>query len=300
MSTKTVKNMRRNNRVDTFAAKKHTRSFGGNLIVWLVLALTGFFLVLPLVYAVSSSLKPYNEIFIFPPKILVIEPTLDNFKELFELTSNLNMPFSRYLFNSIFTTVVIVVCHIIFSSACAYPLAKNTFPGKKVIFKVIEFSLMFVGTVTFLPQYIIISRLGMIDTFWAMILPSLGTTLGVFLMKQFMEQIPTAIIEASRIDGCSEYGILAKIIMPNVKPAWFTLAIFVFQSVWGNAGQQYIFREDLRTLPIIISQITTGAGIARAGASAAGVVFLMLPPIVMFLILESNVVETMASAAIKE
>ena len=285
---------------DTFAAKRFTRSFGGNLLVYFVLILVGIFLVLPLVYAVSSSLKPYNEIFVFPPKILVTEPTLDNFNELFELTSNLNMPFSRYLFNSIFITVVITIAHVIFSSMCAYPLAKNNFVGKKVIFKVIEFSLMFVSTVTFLPQYIIISKLNMIDTIWAMILPSLGTTLGVFLMKQFMEQIPTSIIEAARIDGYSEYGIFFKIIMPNVKPAWFTLTIFIFQSVWGNSGQQFIFREDLRTLPVIISQITTGAGIARAGASAAGVVFLMIPPIVLFLIMESNVVETMASAAIKE
>lgn len=298
--TKIIKAMRRTRQSDTFAAKKYIRSSGGNMLVWLVLILVGFFLVLPLVYAISSSLKPYNEIFIFPPKILVTEPSFDNFKELFELTSNLNMPFSRYLFNSVFITIVITVFHVVFSSMCAYPLAKNNFPGKKVIFKVIEFSLMFVGTVTFLPQYIIISRLNMIDTVWAMILPSLGTTLGVFLMKQFMEPIPTAIIEAARMDGCSEYRIFMNIIMPNVKPAWFTLTIFVFQDVWGNSGQQYIFREDLRTLPVIVSQITAGAGIARAGASAAGSVFLMIPPIVMFLILESNVVETMASAAIKE
>ena len=293
-----INKLKQTNTQNGFAAKKHTRSTAGNILVWTFLAAVGFFLALPLVYAISSALKPYNEIFIFPPKILVTEPTFDNFKELFELTSNLNMPFARYLFNSVFITVVITICHVIFSSMCAYPLAKNIFPGKKVIFKVIEFSLMFVGTVTFLPQYIIVSRLHMIDTIWAMILPSLGTTLGVFLMKQFMEPIPTAIIEAARIDGCSEYRIFASIIMPNVKPAWFTLTIFIFQEVWGNAGQQYIFREDLRTLPIIISQTTAGAGIARA--SAAGTVFLMIPPIILFLVLQSNVVETMASAAIKE
>lgn len=295
-----IKAMRLARQQDTFAAKKYMRSSGGNLIVWIILTAVGAFLILPLIYAVASSLKPYNEIFIFPPKILVNEPTLDNFKELFELCSNLNMPFSRYLFNSIFITLVITVTHVVFSSMCAYPLAKNEFPGKKSIFKVIEFSLMFVGAVTFLPQYIIIARLHLIDTLAAIILPSLGTTLGVFLMKQFMEQIPTAIIEAARIDGCSEYRIFLNIIMPNVKPAWFTLMIFVFQSTWGNSGQQYIFREDLRTLPVIVSQLTSSAGIARVGASAAGIIFLMIPPIVMFLILESNVVETMASVAIKE
>lgn len=298
--TKVIKNKNSSKVADTFAAKRYTRSLGGNLFVWFILILVGTFLVLPLVYAVASAFKPYNEIFIFPPKILVNQPTLDNFKELFELCTNLNMPFSRYLFNSVFITVVITVAHVIFSSMCAYPLAKNDFPGKKTIFKIIEFSLMFVPAVTFLPQYIIISRIGLIDTIGAMIFPSLATTLGVFLMKQFMEQIPMAIIEAARIDGCSEYRIFSSIIMPNVKPAWYTLTIFIFQSVWGNAGQQYIFREDLRTLPVIISQLTAGAGIARVGSSAAGTLFLMIPPIVMFLILQSNVVETMASAAIKE
>lgn len=285
---------------DKFVAKKYTRSIGGNLFVWFFLALFGSFLALPLIYVIASSLKPYNEIFIFPPKILVNNPTIDNFIDLFELCANLNMPFSRYLFNSIFISVVVTISHVVFSSMCAYPLAKNDFPGKKTIFKLIEFSLMFVSTVTFLPQYIIISRLRMIDTLWAMILPSLGTTLGVFLMKQFMEQIPTAIIEAARIDGCTEYGIFLRIIMPNVKPAWFTLTIFVFQAIWGNAGQEFVFREDLRTLPVIISQLTTGAGIARVGSTAAGTIFLMTPPILMFLVLQSNVVETMSSAAIKE
>lgn len=285
---------------DKFVAKKYTRSIGGNLFVWFFLALFGSFLALPLIYVIASSLKPYNEIFIFPPKILVNNPTIDNFIDLFELCANLNMPFSRYLFNSIFISVIVTISHVVFSSMCAYPLAKNDFPGKKTIFKLIEFSLMFVSTVTFLPQYIIISRLRMIDTLWAMILPSLGTTLGVFLMKQFMEQIPTAIIEAARIDGCTEYGIFLRIIMPNVKPAWFTLTIFVFQAIWGNAGQEFVFREDLRTLPVIISQLTTGAGIARVGSTAAGTIFLMTPPILMFLVLQSNVVETMSSAAIKE
>lgn len=289
-----------NKTLDKFVAKKYTRSIGGNLFVWFFLALFGSFLALPLIYVIASSLKPYNEIFIFPPKILVNNPTIDNFIDLFELCANLNMPFSRYLFNSIFISVVVTISHVVFSSMCAYPLAKNDFPGKKTIFKLIEFSLMFVSTVTFLPQYIIISRLRMIDTLWAMILPSLGTTLGVFLMKQFMEQIPTAIIEAARIDGCTEYGIFLKIIMPNVKPAWFTLTIFVFQAIWGNAGQEFVFREDLRTLPVIISQLTTGAGIARVGSTAAGTIFLMTPPILMFLVLQSNVVETMSSAAIKE
>lgn len=297
---KNIKIKRCTHTSETFAAKRYTRSLGGNMMVWFILAAVGIFLVLPLVYAVASAFKPYDEIFIFPPRILVRRPTTDNFRELFELCTNLNMPFSRYLFNSIFLTLLITGAHVIFSSMCAYPLAKNTFPGKKAIFKTIEFSLMFVSTVTFLPQYIIISRLHLIDTVWAMVLPSLGTTLGVFLMKQFMEQIPTAIIEAARIDGCSEYGVFLKIVMPNVKPAWFTLMIFIFQSTWSNAGQEFIFREDLRTLPIIINQLTAGAGIARVGSSAAGVLFLMIPPIVMFLILQSNVVETMASAAIKE
>lgn len=284
---------------DAFAAKRHARSVWGNILTWFIILLIGFFLALPLIYSVASSLKPYNEIYIFPPKILVSDPTFDNFIDLFNLCSNLTIPFSRYLFNSLLITFVVTVLQIVISSMCAYPLAKNKFPGSKMIFSVMVTSLLFVSAVTFLPQYMIVSKLKLLNTVFAMILPAISGTFGVFLMKQFMEGVPDSIIEAARIDGCSEYTVFWRIMMPNVRPAWLTLTVFSFQGIWNSGGQQFVFRDDLRTLPVIIQQLTN-AGYARVGVSAASTVFLMLPPIILFIIVQSQVVETMAHAAIKE
>lgn len=283
-----------------YAAKCHARSAGGNILVWFILLLSGAFLVLPLAFAVVNAFKPFDEIFIFPPRLYVVNPTWDNFTDLFVMCSNTWVPFTKYLFNSLYTTIAATVCMVVISSMCAYPLAKNEFPGKKWIFEIIVTALLFVPQVTFLPQYFIIAKLGMIDTYSAMILPVLGTTLGVFLMKQFMEQLPTALLEAARLDGYNEFQILFKIIMPNVKPAWMTLVIFTFQAVWNSNSSQYIFKEDLRTLPTLMSTIISGNTIARAGVGAAATVFLMIPPIVLFVISQSSVVQTMAYAGIKE
>ena len=286
---------------ENFAAKHYARSRGGNFFFMLLLAFTGAFLALPLVYAAMAAFKPIDEIFIFPPQLLVRNPTWDNFIDLMTLCANSWVPFSKYLFNSLFVTLAATGGHVILSSACAYPLAKNDFPGKNVLFKIVVVALMFVPQVTFLPQYLIIAKLNMVDTYWAMILPPIGAALGVFLMKQFIEQLPTAILEAARIDGCSEFRIFRLIVMPNVKPAWLTLVIFTFQSVWNNTtSQQFVFQEGLRTLPTMMQQFATGSTIARAGVSAASSLFLMLPPILLFIALQSRVVETMSFAAIKE
>ncbi|MBO5200614.1 MAG: carbohydrate ABC transporter permease [Clostridia bacterium] len=281
-------------------ARRHIRSLGGNILIGVILALVGAFLALPLVYAVVTAIKPIDELFIFPPRFFVRNPTLDNFTDLIDLCANGRIPFTKYLFNSIFISVCYTVLQVFFSSAAAYPLAKIDFPGRELYFKVIVTSLLFTTTVTQLPIYIILSEMGLVDSYWAMILPPLGGTMSVFLMKQFMEQIPGAIIEAARIDGCNEFKVFFKIIIPNVKPAWLTLIIFAFQAIWNAQSGILIFREDLRPLPTMISQIVTGNGIARAGAGSAATVFLMIPPIVLFILTQSGVMETMANAAIKE
>ena len=282
-------------------SRKYTRSTGGNILMGALLILTGVFLALPLVYGVLTSLKPFDEIFIFPPRFFVARPTLDNFTDLFIMCANSWVPFNRYVFNSVFVAVSATSLHVIFASMCAYPLAKNQFPGRNAVFSIVVLSLMFVPQVTFLPQYIIIARMGLIDTYFALVLPALGSALGVFLMKQFMEQLPTPVLEAARIDGLNEFRIFFRIVMPNVKPAWLTLIIFTFQAVWNNSStQQFVFREELRTLPSVMQQIVAGNVIARMGVSAAASVFLMVPPIVLFIVLQRSVVETMAYAAIKE
>ncbi len=276
------------------------RSRIGNILVWVLLIVAGLFMSVPLIYAVASSLKPFEEIYLFPPKLYVINPTLDNFKNLFSLSQDSVVPFSRYLFNSLFVAVCTTVLQIVFASMAAYPLAKGDFPGKNALFSVIVFSLMFVSQVTFLPQYIIMAKLKLLNTYLSLLLPAIGSSMGLFLMKQFMEQIPIAIVESARLDGASEFRIVFSLVFPNVKPAWLTLAIFTFQGMWNTSGSSYIFDEDLKLLPMALSQITASNSLSRMGVGMATTVILMIPPIVFFIISQSNVVKTMAFAGIKE
>ncbi len=276
------------------------RSRLGNVMVWIVLIVAGLFMSVPLIYAVTASLKPFEEIFLFPPKLYVINPTWDNYTALFSLTGELTVPFSRYLFNSFFIAVATTVIQIIFASMAAYPLAKGDFPGKNVIFNVIVFSLMFVSQVTFMPQYILMAKLQLLNTWWSLLLPTVGSSMGLFLMKQFMEQIPYAIIESARLDGAGEGRIVFSLVFPNVKPAWLTLAIFTFQGMWNTTGSAYLFDEDIKLLPTALAQITQSNATARMGVGMATTVILMIPPILFFILSQSNVVKTMAFAGIKE
>ncbi|MHB1452597.1 MAG: carbohydrate ABC transporter permease [Saccharofermentanales bacterium] len=280
--------------------KQLNRSPIGNIFVYIVLMLVGAFLALPLIYALASAVKPYEEIFLFPPKFYAINPTLTNFRDLFNLCMNSLVPFSRYLFNSIMISVVVTVFHVLLASMAAYPLAKNEFVGKNVLFSIIIASLLFVPQVTFLPQYILMSKMHILNSYLAVIVPNLGTAMGLFLMKQFMEQIPISIIEAPRIDGASEMRILFRIIIPNVKPAWLTLSIFTFQGIWNAGGQNVLFDEQIKLLPTMLSQITSENAIARMGVGMAATVFLMIPPIIFFIVSQSKIITTMAFAGIKE
>ena len=279
--------------------KKLNRSTGGNVVLFLVLLVGGAFMALPLVYAVVQSIKPMEELFIFPPRFTVRRPTLDNFRMLISVASNLWVPIERYLFNSVFVSLVGTVGHVLLASMAAYPLAKHKFPGSKILFNVIVLSLLFSNQVTYLPQYIVMARAGLIDSYWSIILPSFAMTLGLYLMKQFMEQIPDTVLEAARIDGASETRICFQIVMPQVRPAWLTLIIFAFQSIWNQTGLSFIFSEEYKLLPTILRQISAG-GIARAGVSSAATMLLIIPPILTFLITQSSVIETMAHSGMKD
>ena len=283
----------------TTRSKKLNRSKYGNLLTIIFLITLGLFSILPMYYAIIQSLKPFNELFIFPPRFYVSQPTLQNFKTLSDLLSNTWIPFSRYLFNSLFVSVCSIILNVLFASAAAYPLAKFKFPGSKQMFTIVVATLLFSPIVTSLPRYIIMSWSGMVNTYFALILPWIGAPLGLFLMKQFMESIPMSIIESAYIDGANEYRTYWSIVIPQVKPALFTLIIFSFQAVWNDQGSQFIFNEKLKMLPAAISQIQS-AGIARVGAGAAAAVILMIPPIVIFIISQSNVIETMVSSGLKE
>lgn len=275
------------------------RSVGGDISIFLVLCLFAAFMALPLIYTVSNAFKPLDELFMFPPRFFVRNPTLENFTSLSSLVGQSIVPIGRYFMNTLLLTVVITFFHIIFASLAAYILAKRDFPGKKFLSTVVMWSLMFSAEVTAIPNYIITAKLGMIDTYWSLILPGVGASLGLYLMRQFMGGVPNVLMESARIDGASELRIFWKIVMPLVKPAWLTLMILKIQGTWSMSGGATIFSEELKTLDYAITQITS-AGLSRAGASAALTFLMMLLPLGVFIINQSQVVQTMASSGIKD
>lgn len=278
---------------------KPSHSRTGNFFNMFLLIALGMFMVVPLVLSISNSLKPLEELFVFPPRLFVQNPTLKNFHDVFVLMSESWVPFSRYIFNTVLITVAGTLGHLVIASLCAYALAKHKFPGRNLIFGTVVTALMFAGQVTAIPNYLIMSRIGWLDSYLALIIPAVAKPMGLFLMKQFMEQIPDSLLEAARIDGSSEFSTFIRIAMPQVKPAWLTLIIFSFQDLWNMQGGNFIYSENLKTLPYALSQIAAG-GISRAGATAAVTVIMMVVPITIFIINQSSIVETMASSGIKE
>lgn len=294
MNTKTIKPKQH-----LLKRAKINRSHAGNFVVFVFIFVLGAFMALPLVYAISNSFKPLEELWVFPPPLFPNQPTLENYTGLVSLMATSWVPMTRYLFNTIFITVVGTAGQVIFGSMCAYPLAKHPFPGHKVIFRLIFFSLMFSTAVTGIPSYLIMVQLGWVDTYLAVIIPAMGSSMSLYLMKQFMGQIPDALLEAARIDGAGEWRIFWRIVMPMVKPAWLTLIVFSVQALWNMGSSNLIYTEQLKTLPYAISQIVSG-GIARAGVSSAVMVIMMIVPLTVFIITQSNILETMATSGVKE
>ena len=286
-------------RMPRLRSHRVNRSVSGNILIFSVLLVFGAFTALPMYLIVINSLKPLNELLVFPPKFYVITPTAKNFADIWTIMSSSAVPFSKYIFNSFFITAVGTAGQILIGSMCAYPLAKHKFPGHALYFKIIYLSLMFSPAVTAIPSYLIVARLGWIDSYWAIIIPTFGSTMGVYLMKQFMEQIYDSILEAARIDGANEYRIFWSVVMPQVKAAWLTLMVFAVQGLWSTGASPFIYSEKLKTLNYALGQIVT-VGIARAGVAAAVMVVMMAVPVTVFLITQSNVMETMASSGVKE
>ena len=279
--------------------KKMNRSLPVTILLFLFLAAMGAFMAIPLVFAVNNAFKPLDELFIFPPRFFVRNPTLDNFFDLVAVMDDSWVPLTRYFFNTIVITVLGTGGHVILASMAAYPLAKYRFPGSKVIFQIVVLALMFSPHVTAIPNYMVMSGLGWVNTHLSLIVPAMAFPLGLFLMKQFMEQIPDAMLEAAKIDGASEYRIFWQIVMPNVKPAWLTLLILQFPMLWGSDGGNFVYNEELKTLNYALQQITQ-AGIARAGVGAAVALILMTVPIGIFVLSQSQVLETMSSSGMKD
>ena len=276
------------------------RSKGGDAGITFMLTILGLFMFVPMYYVVIQSFKPLDELFMFPPKFIVMKPTLENYGDLFTLMGDSWVPFSRYIFNTVFITACGTLGNLIFASMAAYSLAKLRFPGRNAIFQLIVTSLMFHSTVNQVTHFIILSSFGWIDTYLSIIVPSMATTMGLYLMKQFMESsVPDTVLESARLDGASEFRTYLTIAMPMVKPAWLTLMIECFKSLWNSGSSIYIHSEELKTFNYAINQILSG-GIARSGAGAASTVVMMSVPILVFVLNQSQIIETMGSSGMKD
>ncbi|MEK5057406.1 carbohydrate ABC transporter permease [Paenibacillus shunpengii] len=260
-------------------------------------------MLLPIIYIFNHAFKPYHELFVYPPTFFVKEPNIQNFVELIWVTSNSIVPISRYLFNSLFVSLISVMGITIVSVLCAYPLSKHAFPGKKWIFSLIILMLMFTPEVIQIPRYLVVSNLGILNSYWGHLLPMLALPVGVFLLKQFIDQIPDTLLEASRIDGANEFIVLVKIIIPMCMPALATVAILSFQNSWSNVETSALFMQDdeMKTFPFFLSTLTSNLAnnVARQGAAAVAALILLVPNLIFFVILQSKVISTMAHSGIK-
>ena len=276
------------------------RSKGGDFGINIMLLLIGAFMFIPMIYSVMNAFKPLEEFFYFPPHFFPRRLTLENFTYLFQLMSSSWVPFSRYIFNTVFITVAGVLGNLIISSLCAYALSKIPFPGHKFFFQLIQKSLMFSATVAGIINFISMSLLGWVDSYLAIIVPAWATTTGLYLMKQFMDSnVSDAVLESARLDGSSEFNTSFRIAMPMVKPAWLTLIIYSFQGLWETGSSTFIYSEELKTVNYAIGQILS-AGAVRNGASAASSFIMMVVPIVVFLLSQSQIIETMGSSGMKD
>ncbi|MDD4297728.1 MAG: carbohydrate ABC transporter permease [Ruminiclostridium sp.] len=279
--------------------RRQAHSIYGDVLLFIFLALLGAFMLLPFIYAISQSLKPIEELFVFPPRFFVRNPTFDNFINLFQRTNNMWVPFERYIVNSLIITIVGTLGGVIFSAMAAFPLAKFKFPGSRIYEALIIMALLFVYEVTYVPQYVILSSLHFIDTLWALILPAMANTLGLYLMKQFMSQLPDSLLDSASVDGASTARQFWSVVMPNIKPAWITATILIFQALWNRDSATYIYTEQLKNLPAVFRQISLTNTIATAGIGAAAAVLLMIPPVFVFIFSQSRMLETMAYSGLK-
>lgn len=260
------------------------------------------FMILPLIYIVNHAFKPLDELFYYPPRFFVEQPTLENFRRLFAITGVSGIPMSRYLFNSILVTILVLFFSVLFSTMAGFALSKLQFKAKRLINEINTIALMFVGIAVVIPRYLVVERLGLIDNFFVHALPYLALPVGLFLVKQFIDQIPSELLDASRVDGANEWQIYRKIILPLIKPAVATIVILSFQAVWNSAdtSQTYINDDTLKTFAFYMGTLTNNTnGVAGQGMGAAASLIMFLPNFVIFIVMQSKVMDTMAHSGIK-
>lgn len=259
---------------------------------------------LPIVFIVFHAFKPMQELFAFPPKFITTHPTLDNFRNLFKASRSAGIPLSKYVFNSLMITVAVVFSSLVFSTAAAYSLSKLKYKGRNTMMQINQLALMFVPVAVMIPRYLVVNVLGMTNTYWAQILPLIPLPVALFLVKQFVDQVPDSLIEAAYMDGAKEIHIYLKVILPLIKPAIATAAILVFQQVWTNmeASNYYVNDDGLKTLAFYMNTLTSATTtntVAGQGMSAAASLIMFVPNLVLFCILQKNVMNTMAHSGIK-
>jgi ABC-type glycerol-3-phosphate transport system permease component len=283
-----------------FKTKRGGRSFAGNVMLGLTMTAFAIIFLIPVILLVNNAFKPLYELLRIPPTIFVMDPTFENFFAMGNVFNNTLVPFWRYVFNSVFIVAAGTLGQILLASMAAYPLAKFEFFGESFLNKLIVIALMFSPVVTAVHNYLIMANLGLIDTYWAIIIPSFASTLGLFLMVNFMSQVPSSLIEAAQIDGSGELRTLWTVVMPAVRPAWITLFILTFQSMWTVTGSTVIFTETLKPLPAALNQIASGITIARMGEMMVVSLIMFLIPVVIFIIMQNSVMETMTTSGMKE
>ena len=258
--------------------------------------------LLPILYIVFTAFKPIGELFAYPPKFITLRPTFDNFRKLFEASENTVFPLSMYLFNSVVSTILVVFLGMAIALSAAYVLSKKRFRGREFIFKMNTLSMMFVATAVSIPRYLVVKEVGLLDSFFANVVPMLALPVGVFLLKQFVDQLPDALVEAAKIDGANDYQIIWKIVLPIVKPAMSTVAILLFQHSWNSmeASNLFINTESLKTFAFYMNSLSnSGNGVAGVGMSAAAALLMFLPNVILFVIMQSKVMSTMAHSGLK-
>lgn len=277
---------------------KHSERRKGNIIVFLFLTVLGIFMALPIYLAFLMAFKPEQELFVFPPKLYTLNPTPDNFRNmLHDLGKSELVPFSRYFFNSVFVTVSVTVLQCVFSAMAGFVLAKCRFAGKNFLNAIILISLLYQSNVIYIMQYVVMAELNLINTYGALIFPLVSSSMSLFLMRQSISQVPDEIIEAGKIDGAGLFRICWQIVIPNQKPAFSAVMIFAFQSAWNMQSSSFVYKENFKTLPTVIQQITA-SGISKTGITATASVIMLLPPVILFIFARKGVIETMAHSGI--
>ena len=274
----------------------------GQLKIILIILPLVIFMGMPIIFIINHAFKPMEELFAFPPTFFVKNPTLDNFTKLMKFSNGSGIPLSRYIFNSLVVTVLTVGLALLLTTLSAFALAKIKFKGRNMLTQINQIAIMFVSTAVLIPRYIVICQLGLIDNLFAHILPLVAMPVALFLVKQFVEQVPDSLLEAAYMDGATDFDVYIKVIIPMIKPAIATASILVFQQVWTNMEtSSYFFSDDsMKTLTFYMNTlVNVNNTVAGQGMSAAASLIMFVPNLVLFIILQNKVMNTMANSGIK-